>query len=126
MSASGAVTTPGPALLEVVRPLGRLSAVRAPLEVALTWATIALAIALYLAYPTPWMFVLAFLVVGSRQYALLILMHDAFHSLVHRNGLVNDFVGAVLIGAPCGSAYWHARAAHLKHHRRLGKDDDPE
>lgn len=109
-----------------VKPLAKSAGIRPLLEVALTWGVIALAIGAYLRYPTPWIFAGAFVLVASRQYALLILMHDAFHSLIHSNRLVNDFVGAILVGAPCGSAYWQAKAMHLKHHRRLGGLDDPE
>lgn len=113
-------------LARTVKEMGRLSSTRPLFEVGLTWGMIAAAIAAYLWHPRPWSFAVVFVAIASRQYALLILMHDAFHSLLHPSRRVNDFVGAILIGAPCGSAYWQAQSAHLRHHRKLGEHDDPE
>ena len=108
------------------KDLARPSALRAPLEVAFTWAALIAIEVAYLRYPRPWTMAIAFVLVASRQYALLILMHDAFHSLLHRNRRVNDFIGSWLIGAPCGSSYWKSRSNHLEHHRRLGERTDPD
>jgi fatty acid desaturase len=130
---SGVVTDPnwdatpcGPARGLSAKELAGLSPVRPVLEIVGTWAVIALTVASYLRWPSVPTFVLAFVIIASRQYALLILMHDAFHSLLHPNRRVNDAVGAFLIGAPCGSSYWGPRAGHLEHHRKLGETDDPE
>jgi fatty acid desaturase len=114
------------AVAPTVKTLARVSGVRALGDVALTWGVLVAAVACYVIRPTPWTFVIALVIIASRQYALLILMHDGFHGLIHPNRLVNDFIGAIVIGAPCGSAYWQAKAMHLKHHRRLGEGDDPE
>jgi len=109
-----------------VQEFARLSGKRGLLEVLGTWALLALVIGAHLLYPGPWTYALAFVLVASRQYALLVLMHDAFHSLLHPNRRVNDMIGAWLIGAPCGSSYWGSRNLHLEHHRKLGKTADPE
>ena len=108
------------------KEFARPSAIRSPLEAAFTWGILIAAEAMYLLYPQPWTFVVVYLLVASRQYALLILMHDAFHSLLLPNHRVNDFIGSWLIGAPCGSSYWKSRFNHLEHHRRLGEDNDPD
>lgn len=115
-----------PPFARSVKEMGRLSMLRPLLEVGLTWGVIGAVIAAYVWRPTPWMFAVAFVVIASRQYALLILMHEAFHALIHPDRRVNDFVGAILIGAPCGSAYWQTQSVHLRHHRKLGEHDDPE
>jgi fatty acid desaturase len=112
--------------LFTAKELAHVSPVRPLLELALTWALLAAAIGVYLRHPAPWVFALTFVLVASRQYALLILMHDAFHALLHPRRRVNDLLGLSLIGAPCGSSYWPARSAHLEHHRKLGHPDDPE
>src|SRR3990172_9529050 len=114
------------ALPLMAKEFARPSAVRAFAEMGLTWAVIAAIEAAYLAYPAPWVFLIAFAVVASRQYALLILMHDAFHSLFHPNRHVNDLAGVWLLGAPCGSSFWGSRASHLEHHRKLGVEADPD
>ena len=108
------------------RELARPSSWRAVLEIAVTWGVIAAAITAYLRWPSWWLFLAVFVFVASRQYALLILLHDAFHALVHPNRRVNDILGRLALGAPCGSAYWPSRAVHLEHHRYLGEVDDPE
>ena len=103
-----------------------LSTWRPLLEIILTWAVIVMIVALYLRYPSPVAFAAAFVLVASRQYALLILLHDSFHSLLHPSRRINDLLGALLVGAFCGSSFWPSRAAHLEHHRKLGEPDDPE
>jgi fatty acid desaturase len=108
------------------RELARPSSWRAMLEIGVTWALIGAAIAAYLRWPRWWSFLAAFVFVASRQYALLILLHDAFHALLHPNRRVNDLLGGLTLGAPCGSAYWPSRSVHLEHHRCLGEADDPE
>jgi len=87
---------------------------------------IVMIIALCLRYQSPLAFAVAFVLVASRQYALLILLHDSFHSLLHPSRRVNYLLGALLVGAFCGSSFWGSRAAHLEHHRKLGEPDDPE
>jgi len=91
-----------------------------------TWVLLAAMIGAYLLAPSRALFAVVFVLVASRQYALLILMHDAFHSLLHPSRTVNDILGAWCIGFPCGSSYWAARSSHLAHHRLLGHAQDPE
>lgn len=110
----------------VVHELAEPSATRGFLETVGTWIVLAVIIGAYLWRPGVWTYLAAFVLVASRQYALLILMHDGFHCLLHPERRVNDLIGAWLIGAPCGSAYWGSRSAHLEHHRNLGKPTDPE
>jgi fatty acid desaturase len=110
----------------IVHELAEPSASRGLLETGGTWALLALIIGAYLWHPRPWTYLAAFVLVASRQYALLILMHDAFHCLLHPERRVNDMVGAWSIGAPCGSSYWVSRGSHLEHHRKLGESNDPE
>ena len=86
------------------KQLARLSPYRPLAETVLTWAVIAAIVIVYRHYPTAWTFAAAFILIASRQYALLILLHDAFHSLLHPTRRVNDFVVSMLVRAPCGSA----------------------
>lgn len=106
--------------------LTRVSAIRGVGQVAGTWAFLAGLLGLYLAHPSPWLVGPVFVLIASRQYALLILMHEAFHSLLHPNWTINHLLGRWGIGAPCGSSYWVSRASHLAHHRFLGQRSDPE
>lgn len=110
----------------IVHELAEPSASRGLLETGGIWVLLALIIGAHLWHPRPWTYVAAFVLVASRQYALLILMHDAFHCLLHSERRVNDIVGAWFIGAACGSSYWVSRGSHLEHHRKLGELNDPE
>ncbi len=119
----GPWTTPGPF---TVKDLASVSPWRGLAETVATWGLIAVVVVVYVQFWTPWLFLAAFPIIAARQYALLILMHDAFHSLLHPNRRLNDLIGMLLIASPCGSTYWSARTGHLEHHRKLGGEDDPE
>src|SRR6185436_20675342 len=110
----------------IMHDLAVPSAMRGLVEVAGTWVLLACIVGAYLWHPRGWTYLVAFVLVASRQYALLILMHDGFHSLLHPHRRVNDVVGAWCIGAACGSSYWGSRGSHLEHHRKLGDPSDPE
>ncbi len=108
------------------KELAGVSAGHGLVTLAGTWVLLAAMIGAYLLVPSRALFSVVFVLVASRQYALLILMHDAFHSLLHPSRTVNDILGAWCIGFPCGSSYWVARSSHLAHHRLLGHAQDPE
>ena len=92
----------------------------------LSWAAAVGALALFWARPAWYTFALAFVVVSSRQQALLNCEHEAAHRKFLPNLRVNDFVGTYLCAAPVGSPFGAARARHLSHHRLLGSNEDPD
>ena len=94
--------------------------------VALAWAIAIGAIAVFWAHPAWYTFALAFLVVSSRQQALLNCEHEAVHRKFLANRRANEFVGRYLCAAPVSSPFGAARARHLSHHQLLGKPDDPD
>ena len=104
------------------KALSTLSPIRSALELASTWAQLALFVGFYAVLQTWWAFCIAFLLVGARQYGLLILLHDASHTLLHSKRKINDRIALWLIAAPCGSSFHNSRRLHLLHHQNLGKD----
>jgi fatty acid desaturase len=92
---------------------------------ALAWAVALGAIALFWAHPAWYTFALAFLVVSSRQQALLNCEHEAVHRKFF-GPRINDFVGRYLCAAAVGSPFEAARARHLSHHRLVGTPEDPD
>ena len=68
---------------------------------------------------------LAFVVIATRQHALLMLYHDAVHGLLARNAKLNDFLINLFVGVPHLIPVETYRPLHLTHHRELGTDDDP-
>jgi fatty acid desaturase len=93
---------------------------------ASAWLTAVAAIALFWVHPAWYSFALAFLVVSSRQQALLNCEHECVHRKFLRSRRWNERVGRYLCAAPVGSPFSAAQARHLAHHRLLGTPEDPD
>jgi fatty acid desaturase len=90
------------------------------------WGVIALAMALFIAWPNPLSFIVAVVVIGGRQLGLAILMHDAAHRALFKNTRLNDTLGAFLCGWPVGASLTLYRPYHLSHHRHTQQAEDPD
>ncbi len=90
------------------------------------WAVIALALALFSWIPNPLTFVLAVMVIGSRQLGCAILMHEAAHRALFKNGRLNEFAGEWLVGWPVLADLYAYRKYHLVHHQHTQTDKDPD
>jgi len=90
------------------------------------WGVIIGAVAMFILFPNPFSFILAFLLIGSRQHGMAILMHDAAHGVLFKTKALNEFVGKYLLGAPYGGDLASYRKYHLKHHRFTQSEDDPD
>ena len=90
------------------------------------WILILGAAACFLMWPYWYVCLAAIAVIGNRQHALGVLMHDAVHYRVAGkracNDLLSDLIAGYLLFLPT-SCY---RAFHLPHHRYLDTPDDPE
>lgn len=120
--------TPGKTYLntEEIRALAARSNVMGVWLVLHCWGVIALAVALFAIWPNPLSFVLAVVIVGSRQLGLAILMHEAAHNALFKNRKVNDLVGEWLCGRPILAELSAYRHYHLTHHRFTQTDKDPD
>ena len=90
------------------------------------WGTIAAAIALVALWPNPLTWLIAVMVVGTRQLGLAILMHEAAHGGLHRNKAINEWVGQWLCAVPVGSDLASYRSYHLQHHKFTQQPEDPD
>lgn len=99
---------------------------RSLLEIAFTWALIAGAIALAVSTDSAPLRFLLFLTIASRQYALIVLHHEAFHGLLAVRPRLNDAIAKFLLAFPLGSTFEVSRKKHLAHHRLLGQKEDPD
>src|SRR6201992_4410964 len=108
------------------RGLTSRSSLRAPWLVAHAWGTIAAAIALVVLWPNPLTWLIAVMVVGTRQLGLAILMHEAAHGGLHRNKAVNEWVGQWLCAVPVGADLASYRSYHLQHHKFTQQPEDPD
>ena len=120
--------TPGKAYLtsEEIRPLAERSDVMGAWLVFHCWGTIALAVSLFALWPNPLTFIVAVMVIGSRQLGLAILMHEAAHNALFRTRAINEFVGEWLCGRPILAELASYRHYHLTHHRFTQTDKDPD
>jgi len=94
--------------------------------VAHAWLTMVLAAALFVWIPNPATYVLAVMVIGSRQLGLLILMHDGAHGMLCRHRGLNDWLSQLGCAFPTFADTFVYRRYHLKHHARTLQDDDPD
>lgn len=94
--------------------------------VAHCWGVIIAAVAMVTIWPNPLTWLLAVMIVGTRQLGLAILMHEAAHGGLHSNQKINEFVGDWLCAIPVGAGVAAYRAYHLKHHRFTQQPEDPD
>ena len=109
--------------------LTSLSAVNpwiASYHIGLEWALIAAMIFLCQRYWHPMLYVFAVAFIGSRQHALLVLMHDGVHFRLLRNRRLNDWVSEVVLAWPHLVTARQYRKNHFGHHRYLNTSQDPD
>lgn len=111
-----------PQLRELYRP----RSLRAVLALSRCWLVIAAVLAFAAWQPGAFVFALAFMVVGTQQYALSILSHEGKHRNLFASPSANDAASLWLTSAPLGTDFLAERTIHLDHHNRLAEDDDPD
>jgi len=94
--------------------------------VAHAWGMIFGAMALFYLFPNPLTFILAVMIIGTRQLGLAILMHDAAHNALFRTTNWNNWLSDWLCGYPMMARTDAYRRYHLHHHMRTQQDDDPD
>ena len=110
-----------------IKKLGILRPYKSIIEILMTWFLIFLIILIYYQFNTLLVYLISIILIGSRQYALLILLHDASHFLINRNKRINDHIAIWYLAAPCGSTFLNSRRLHLLHHKKLGTgNEDPD
>jgi fatty acid desaturase len=94
--------------------------------VAHCWIVIFGMMALFALWPNPFTFLVAAIVIGTRQLGLGILNHDAAHGVLTRTRWLNEWVGQWLCAYPGLGDMIGYRHYHLVHHRRTQQKDDPD
>ncbi|MDE2352994.1 MAG: fatty acid desaturase family protein [Alphaproteobacteria bacterium] len=90
------------------------------------WAVIGASMALFALWPSPLTFIIAVVLIGSRQLGLAILMHDAAHGVLVDSRRLNDPLSQWLCAFPVFADTIPYRHYHLVHHRRTQQADDPD
>jgi len=111
---------------ESLQSLSVPSNVRAFGDLLLVWGVIAGAVAAALLAGRWFAYVLAIIVIGGRQNALATLAHEGWHAILFSSRRLNHGAGAWLCSYPLGILYYHDRERHLRHHREVGHDYDPD
>jgi fatty acid desaturase len=91
-----------------------------------SWGTIIAAVALVTLWPNLMTWLIAVMVVGTRQLGLAILMHEAAHGGLHSNKAVNEWIGQWLCAVPVGADLASYRSYHLQHHKFTQQPEDPD
>ncbi|MEM7269077.1 MAG: fatty acid desaturase family protein [Pseudomonadota bacterium] len=120
--------TPGKAYLtsEEIRRHSERSDLWGVWLVAHCWGTVAAALTLFALWPNPLTFLLAVMIIGSRQLGFAILMHEAAHMALFKNRRWNEFAGEWLCGWPILADLGEYRKYHLMHHQHTQTDKDPD
>jgi fatty acid desaturase len=111
---------------EQLRELRERSLVRGVWLIAHAWIVILGSIALVAWWPNPITFLLAVVLIGSRQLGLAILMHDGAHGCFSKNQQLNMWLSQLFCAYPIFADTRAYRHYHLQHHARTQQDDDPD
>lgn len=105
----------------------KISSFRSIFEILIGWLQVLLLLAFFIWMPNTWTFLLIFVLVGARQYGLLILLHDAQHTLLSTQRKFNDRLAIWMLAAPFGVTFSKSRTTHMRHHQHLGTGEmDPD
>lgn len=90
------------------------------------WAWIFGALLLVWLWYHPVSILISLFIIGGKQLACAILMHDAGHHAVFKNKKLNDWVGQALGAWPIFQDMQLYRPYHLLHHQSTGTMEDPD
>ena len=109
-----------------IRTFTQPSNIAGAIAVAGSWAIIAGALAALAVWPHPVVFVAAIIIIGGRQLALAVAMHEAAHGTLFRARWCNERLTDWLCAAPVWSDVARYRKHHLGHHAHTGTERDPD
>jgi fatty acid desaturase len=102
------------------------STMRGLLPVFRTWSLIATIFVLVGVLGQPFVWMIGAILVGVLQYSLIILAHHSQHFDLSPRVGVNEFVARWLLHAPLVHDLTASRRIHMRHHARVGRDDDAD
>jgi len=112
---------------EEIRDFVTASDAQGALSVLTSWAIIGATFALLACFPrNPIAWFVAIVILGGRQLALAILMHECAHQSLFRSRVLNDVIGKWLCAAPVWNRLDAYRKHHLAHHAHTSLEGDPD
>jgi fatty acid desaturase len=113
------------ALADLTRELSKVSNGAALWAIARQWIAIAAAVAFVVYVDRWWAWLIAAIVIATRQHALLALMHEASHYHLLSNRKLNDIIGDLFCAFPTNITTVGYRYQHGEHHRHTNTEQDP-
>lgn len=111
---------------DVLRGLSRLRPSYWLAAALLDWFFVAAAVTCCVIWTSWFLWVVAILVIGNRQHALGVLMHEGVHYRVTGKCWSNDIISDLVAGYPIFIPTFNYRVFHLSHHTHLDTPQDPE
>ncbi len=111
---------------KLLKPFFKTQTYRHALAMAVDWVIIIATIYYCTQFFNPLTYILAVLIIGARMHALAILMHDASHYRFLKNRTWNDRLTNWLTMYPLFTAIEVYRDNHMRHHRHLNTEHDPD
>lgn len=91
-----------------------------------TWLIIAFAFALPMVWLNPLTIIISLVLLGGRQLAMAIIMHDGSHRSLFKTRWLNDFCSQWLSAYTIFQNTERYREYHLRHHKLTGTENDPD
>jgi len=111
---------------EEIRPLAERSDLMGAALIAYGWGLVLGAVALFAWYPSVVTFILAVMVIGSRQLGFAVLMHEGAHRALFKTGWLNEWASQWLAARPIMGEMTSYRAYHMTHHKHVQTEKDPD
>jgi fatty acid desaturase len=99
---------------------------KAALEILDTWGWIAFAFVISGLWPNPFTIIISLFILGGKQLACAIILHDCSHDSMFIGRAVNRFVGNWFGAYPIFHDVDKYRPYHIRHHINTGLDEDPD
>lgn len=109
-----------------IKELTKRSDLRGAIEILHTWTWIAFAFIIAGLYPSVITIALSLLILGGKQLACAIIMHDTSHYALFKSKKVNQVVGNWFGGFPMLVDLNRYRPYHIQHHSYTGSEKDPD
>lgn len=104
----------------------RVNSLRSLTFLSLDWGIIVSSVYLCDKYFSPFLYIITVFIIGGRQQALGVLMHDAAHMKFLKNPKMNDWVSDLFMAWPGLLSTAAYRANHIAHHLHTNTQKDPD
>jgi fatty acid desaturase len=111
---------------EEIKALMEKSNLKGALEILHTWSWIAFAFTLSGLWPNPLTIIISLFILGGKQLACAIILHDCSHESMFTSRAVNRFVGNWFGAFPIFHDVDKYRPYHIQHHINTGLEADPD